>query len=440
MSRSIRNYIYGFAALLTTALSLLSSPATAQPLAPSANDAATPCMHLFLPSQFIESIRENRVMLARARYYLAEYNHAMAQNQPEAALACTDSLIRISEKHGILGRRLVDWHKNSAKLLHANGEIHLACVAYDRSISAQDSLMRLAQSQTIREMQESYQLDRLALDQALLRARHHQMAMIYMSLLLLAIVAGVAFAYFTNRRIKRLHQELLLQMKHSEESEQKKLAFINTICHEVRTPLNCIAGFSELMTAEDIDAEAYGQYCEIIRDNCHQLRDLFDDMLEVAFLENLQDSLPRNYLDLSALCRTQLHAMKIKFPKQGVVYKSEIPAEEIGICTNPKYLTMLISLLLGNAYKFTDSGFVSIECGRDTEDRAFIAVADTGCGIPAEMHEYVFERFTKLDSFSTGNGLGLYLARLIVRHLGGKLRIDPDYEGGTRFVAVLPRK
>ncbi|WP_418989743.1 sensor histidine kinase, partial [Alistipes sp.] len=51
-----------------------------------------------------------------------------------------------------------------------------------------------------------------------------------------------------------------------------------------------------------------------------------------------------------------------------------------------------------------------------------------------------FERFTKLDPFSQGNGLGLYLCRLIVRHLGGEIRIDPEYTEGTRIVVVLPRK
>lgn len=59
---------------------------------------------------------------------------------------------------------------------------------------------------------------------------------------------------------------------------------------------------------------------------------------------------------------------------------------------------------------------------------------------PPEQYDYVFERFTKLDTFSQGNGLGLYLCRLIVGHLGGEIQIDPDYTGGTRVVATLPRK
>lgn len=97
------------------------------------------------------------------------------------------------------------------------------------------------------------------------------------------------------------------------------------------------------------------------------------------------------------------------------------------------------SALLGNAQKFTRLGEVRLECSRD-EEHFSITVTDTGCGIPSEQYDHVFERFTKLDTFSQGNGLGLYLCRLIVRHLGGEIHIDPDYTGGTRVVTTLPRK
>lgn len=101
---------------------------------------------------------------------------------------------------------------------------------------------------------------------------------------------------------------------------------------------------------------------------------------------------------------------------------------------------MLIAVLLGNAYKFTQKGTVCLECGHVDDERVFIAVSDTGCGIPPEKHAYVFERFTKIDPFSQGNGLGLYLCRLIARHLEGEIRIDPAYTGGTRIVATFPRR
>ena len=131
--------------------------------------------------------------------------------------------------------------------------------------------------------------------------------------------------------------------------------------------------------------------------------------------------------------------MKVRYPKAGVAYADGIPVEPIAAISSEKYLTILLMALLGNAQKFTRLGEIRLECSRD-EEHFSITVTDTGCGIPSEQYDHVFERFTKLDTFSQGNGLGLYLCRLIVRHLGGEIHIDPDYTGGTRVVTTLPRK
>ena len=217
------------------------------------------------------------------------------------------------------------------------------------------------------------------------------------------------------------------------------MAFINSMCHEVRTPLNSISGFSELLCAEEVTNEAHDQYCDIIQESRRQLRYLFDDILEVSHLENLSEPLPRSYIDLCALCRTELRIMKVRFPKIGVSYIEDVPTEPIAIVSNEKYLHVLLATLLDNSYKFTQQGHIRVECGR-MDNQVFIAVEDTGCGIPLAQYDYVFQRFTKLDSFSQGNGLGLYLCTQIVQHLSGEIQIDSNYTGGTRIVVTLPCK
>lgn len=67
-----------------------------------------------------------------------------------------------------------------------------------------------------------------------------------------------------------------------------------------------------------------------------------------------------------------------------------------------------------------------------------VSITDTGCGIPAEKHEYVFRRFTKLDIFKQGSGLGLYLCKLIIKHMQGDIYIDETYTKGSRFIFTLP--
>lgn len=426
-----------------TALLLLALPypGTAQPWRydPEA-DGPQPEPHALPSTEFIVSLRDRHRLMARAVYYRSAYRQAVNCGRYAQALACCDSLIRIAESHRIPGIRFIRCYENRAMALKALNRKAEAAAAYARMVKVQDSLMRLEQSGAIREMQASYELDRLALDEALLRARHHRTALRWVLALMLFAGGAVAFIAAGNRRTKRLQRELLLQMDHARESEEKKTAFINSVCHEVRTPLNCITGFSELLCADDITSEAHAQYCEIIHDNRRQLRYIFDDLLEAAYLENLHEPLPCRYTDLCTLCRARLRVMKVRCPKPGIVYEDAIPAEQIALISNEKYLGLLLAALLDNAYKFTERGFVRLECRREGDDRVLIAVSDSGCGIPPEKYEYVFERFTKLDTFSRGNGLGLHLCRLIVRHLGGHIRIDPSYKGGTRIEVTLPRR
>lgn len=429
------------AALLLLAL-LAFARTEAQPLRPEGDNefGGTPGMHLFLPSNFIPTLHENRLFLARARNYRDAYRRSLESGRYAEALAACDSVIRLIESAPERDVRIWRCYKDRAELLHLLHREAEACTAYERAIKVSDSLRLLSQNGAVREMQASYELDRLALDEALLKARQHKTTLIALSLLLAAAILGVVFIETAKRRTRRLQRKLLQEVQRVRESEQKKTAFINSICHEVRTPLNCVAGFSELLCGDDVTRETHGEYCGIIRENRRQLRYIFDDMLETAHLENLTQPLPGHYMDLCAFCRTLVRGMKVRSPKAGLRYKEIIPAEEIGLVVSEKYLGMLLAKLLDNACKFTEKGWVEIACGRAGDERVFIAVTDTGCGIPPAEHERVFERFTKLDTFRPGNGLGLYLCRLIARHLGGDVRIDASWTGGTRMVVTLPRK
>ena len=179
--------------------------------------------------------------MARTRYFQAAYRKAVNRGEYVRALACTDSLIYLAEHRPIQGVRPTACYQKRAWVLHALHRDKEACAAYDLAVKVRNSAMRFEQTETIREMQASYELDRLALDKALLSARHHKIALVSLSLLLLAAGAAVAFIYAGNRRTKQLQQELLRQMEQGRKSEERKNAFINSICHEVRTPLNSIA-------------------------------------------------------------------------------------------------------------------------------------------------------------------------------------------------------
>mgnify|MGYP002801514307 FL=1 len=231
--------------------------------------------------------------------------------------------------------------------------------------------------------------------------------------------------------------ELKVLNRKAQESEKMKQAFINSICHEIRTPLNSIVGFSDLIMNEDIDEETRREFPAEIQKSTQLLTGLVNSMLEVANLDVSEDKLPCEPTDIRNICIQEIEKIS---PKLGIKYQLDIAEDTLLITTNAAYLTMVIEHLLNNANKFTEKGFITLGYKvNHSNDQICISVADSGCGIPKEKQEEVFNRFSKLDTFVPGNGLGLYLCRLIVKRLDGEIKIDPDYTEGTRVIVNLPK-
>lgn len=436
MPRLINHTVTAILVLMT--LFAVSGSVSAQPLlAKDLKDRPNKLPHLFLPTHFLPSICKERYATAQMRFYYDQYHQAQAQQEYPLALAYCDSLVRKIEQQKTLSSRLLVCYKDRAHLLKHLHRDSAACQAYLRAILVQDSLTRRTQTEAVREMQEAYEVARLELDHIQLEAEHHNTTLKSLALLLAVMLGTTAFVILSNRRTKRLQNKLRHRMHQARKSEEQKMSFINSICHEVRTPLNCIAGFSELLVTAEENPAARAEYCAIIEENRRQLRDQLETLLKVAYLENHPEPLPRNLIDVAALCRKQFENLQ---PKAGLKYIGEIPGTQTEIATDGQHLEQIIAALLDNAVKFTDGGAVRLFCTPQSDGGIQITVEDTGCGIPADQHTAVFGRFVKLDTFSPGNGLGLYLCRLIVHRLGGQIAIDPAYQAGTRIVVTLPGK
>ena len=247
-----------------------------------------------------------------------------------------------------------------------------------------------------------------------------------------------------------------------------KTAFINSMCHEIRTPLNAINGFSELLLTEQEPAARQAFQAEIWKsttaltallenmlegDHDHNTRrefreqiwasttaltTLLENMLELSQLVSSESPLPVAQTDIRLLCAERLELQEQLGDNPAVEYVNEA-GTEIEIPTNAFYLTRVVDNLLHNAAKFTAAGRITLRCRNDESRRTLqISVSDTGIGIPPEKQEWVFERFTKVDPFKPGSGIGLYLCRLIVTRLGGDIRVCPEYSGGCCIRIELP--
>lgn len=375
--------------------------------------------------------------MQRDRFYLYSFSYSYYIQREEfpEALASIDSLIAHIENTRALNIRSVTYYKARANILRRMKRFDQACTAYMRAQNVADSLSRSQQLQQIGELQVGYEIDRLKLATARLSAHRHRIALLS-SLGLLLLIA--AFSFYTFRRLRRtqrLQRELLEQRRQAAAADEQKTEFINSICHEVRTPLNCVYGFSELLY-EEKDPALQQEYTHIIEENSRQLGFMLNDLLEVTYLENLTSPLPIERAEVRALF-CQAVARSEDVDKGRLEHIVEGP--EATLHTNPHYFRLLVGCLLSNARKFTSQGRITLTWTVElSSGMLHAAVEDTGCGIPTSERERVFDRFVKLDSFRPGNGLGLYLCRLIASKLGGTVRIVDAYQGGTRVVFELP--
>lgn len=241
-----------------------------------------------------------------------------------------------------------------------------------------------------------------------------------------------------NEELRAKGEELLQAKEHAEQASRMKTDFIRHMSHEVRTPLNSIVGFSQVLASQFHDIPSMDEYASIIVSNSLTLLRLIDDVLDIAYLDQTA-VLPR--LDAGRLNESCRECMDDTLPllKPGVSLIFEPSAGDPVVQVNAKRIKQVLLHLLHNAAKFTVRGLVTFNYTCLMEERLLrFTVSDTGPGIPPGRREEVFERFVKLDTFEQGSGLGLPICRIIANKLGGRLDVDPGYTSGCRIVFEVP--
>lgn len=256
------------------------------------------------------------------------------------------------------------------------------------------------------------------------------------------------------KKSKKLQKELIVhgkeleQMKETaeeamlaaEEANMMKSRFIADMSHEIRTPLNAVIGFAQVLTStetETSDAEK-AEFGKLIMLNSELLLKLVNDILDISKIDTDRLQLEIKKVDIVQLCN-QAAVSASAIPKPGVEICTETNLDSLLIDTDKNRLLQVMSNLLNNAKKCTEKGSITIRLElSDEEDAVIVSVTDTGCGIPKEKAEAVFERFKKLDAFKQGTGLGLAISRSIIEQLDGRIWVDTTYTGGARFIFSHP--
>lgn len=318
------------------------------------------------------------------------------------------------------------------------GDYRNALDKYKTYVQYKDSFASKEREEQLNTLQVEYEVDKLKFEKVNLESRNKLILVITLSVILLLAIALCIYLYSNLKKEKQMKKRLSYLNEKAGESERMKTEFINSMCHEIRTPLNAIVGFSDIILEGDYDDESKAEFGELIKLNTELLTSLVNDMLVVSNLDSSSEMLPCETANINDICREVFGAIKAKSQKP-IEYVLDLPEEEILFSTHAKNLSLVLENLLRNAAKFTQEGFITLELRRDKDAGDIrIQVTDTGCGIPSDKQEVIFERFKKLDSFVQGNGLGLFLSKLIIDRLRGTIQVDTSYTNGARFIISLP--
>ncbi|MCR4568836.1 MAG: HAMP domain-containing histidine kinase [Bacteroidales bacterium] len=294
-------------------------------------------------------------------------------------------------------------------------------------------------------------MDKAALS-ADLRDKEHTITQIsHWMLILLSILLGVLAVFFWSHlnSLKKRQKKDQQHIKELQEANEKvrladaaKTRFVQNMSHEVRTPLNAIVGFSQLLSLPDgaLEPQEKEEFAHHIVNNTQMLTMLLDDILNISAMDNGGYRIVYSSGEMHFMAQEAISSAEHRLQPGVKMYYVPEKEEPFTFTTDPRRVQQILINLLTNACKQTTAGEIRLTSSLE-ENPGYVtfAVTDTGPGVAPENAEKIFERFTKLNEFVQGTGLGLSICRDIAGRMGAKVFLDTSYTaGGARFVFMVP--
>ena len=259
----------------------------------------------------------------------------------------------------------------------------------------------------------------------------------------------IGIVRYSSYQTKLRNEELEHATKLVQEADRQKTAFIQNVTHQIRTPLNIIMGFAQILGKENEDQLIEEEVKSLTSTMTHNSRllsrivlMLFDSSDSGTTKEKIEaakhESVPCN-----DVAREAVSYVKVYYPNLYIYFLSEV-GDDFCIETNRQFLMLSLRELLYNAAKYSDQQNISLRITHSRLSKGHAGgsvqfiVEDTGKGIAPEDRESIFKFFTKVDDLSQGLGLGLPLSKRHAQNLGGDLTLDTDYQQGCRFILEIP--
>ena len=386
------------------------------------------------------------------RYY-DEYQHLRSMNKPGFSLRYANVLeiarLAFSGKYQEASHQLA----NSGPIYVDSSMVAIRIFAMERDIDKGFEAMkrRRLELDSIYSLTQEANFDQMATEHALITSKEEALANKKQAktltnwLIGLVIVFLIVYLMGRRRLVRKIwakNRNLKEALVKAAESDRMKTMFINNMSHEIRTPLNAVAGFSQVICNPDYDLseDEKMDMKERILSNVDLITSIINEVLELSKSESEESQVAdADKVDVmcNELARKVLHDAEGGL-KKGVELRFATNVEDDFTIRSSSYrLKSALTHLVGNAIKFTNTGYVELRCEKLGNKMQFL-VTDTGVGIKEEDKERIFETFSKVDDFKTGIGLGLPICRRLIRSLGGEVTLDTTYSGGCRFVISLP--
>lgn len=242
--------------------------------------------------------------------------------------------------------------------------------------------------------------------------------------------------------IRNLEEQYLKAASEAESAEHLKKTFISSISHEMRTPLNGINGMSQLLEDSSLDSEQEN-IVKTLRMAVGAMNRLVQDLLDLSRLETGAVRISNDFHLPGKAAAEELEQLKSAARAKGLKLQMHNKIQNLQYYGDETHIRQIIRNLLSNAVKFTREGFVRLTCFRD-RDALYFQVDDSGPGLDTIQQETIFKTFLQLDSqtnsFRTGLGLGLPVARRLALLMEGRILVESAPGKGSRFTLQLPAR
>lgn len=250
--------------------------------------------------------------------------------------------------------------------------------------------------------------------------------------------------------MRRINERLVLAALREENlthqaraADDAKTAFLATMSHELRTPLTAIIGYEELLSDGITGPITHEQGMQLrrIRDSAMHLLALIEQILTLSRLTTEHEVAQIETMSLASLIRSAAMLVAPMAAEKRLVFRTELPPEDVLFDSDPLKVKQIIVNLLSNAVRFTDRGEVALTAGVERNEMV-IEVCDTGPGIRNEHFDQIFEPFFQVEQKSTrrvgGSGLGLSVSQQLARLLGGDITVRSMMGEGSCFTLRIP--